>query len=124
LHRENPIAALLPAPRPYHCTHFTQDCYFIYKNLSALEEYESPVTKNGVFVCKDREQKCAVMREWVCDNRGKAEVGLFTQGLLVREQQGKIEKTPFGILLKDWTDLNVGINLKLMLNLTKRLSYS
>lgn len=49
-------------------------------------------------MCKDREQKCAVMREWVCNNRGKAEVGLFT---LVREQQEKIEKTPFGILLQE-----------------------
>jgi hypothetical protein len=63
-----------------------------------LEEYESPVTKKGVFVCKDREQKCAVMREWVWNNRGKAEVGLLT---LVREQQARIEKTPFGILFQE-----------------------
>jgi hypothetical protein len=88
LHRKSPIAAFHRAhqdptiaqkksyccispctSRPYHCTHYTQDCYSICNNPSALVQgKETPVADSRVFVCKDREQQYAVMGKWVCNN--------------------------------------------------------
>jgi hypothetical protein len=51
-------------PRSYHCTNYTQNCYFIYKNPSApVQGKETQVCDSRVLVWKDREQQCTVMKK-------------------------------------------------------------